>query len=72
MDFNASDKMVKKISSNGAAFFNFLFRRLPILINDQMSGLDFHEEVAARPENFQARGNIPLGKKLPTIWGWRF
>jgi len=25
MDFNASDKMVKKISSNGAAFFNFLF-----------------------------------------------
>jgi len=23
--FNASDKMVKKISSNGAAFFNFLF-----------------------------------------------
>jgi len=26
-----------------------------------MSGLDFHEEVAARPENFQARGNIPLG-----------
>jgi len=25
MDFNASDKMVKKIGSNGAAFFNFLF-----------------------------------------------
>jgi len=25
MDFNASDKMVKKISSNGVAFFNFLF-----------------------------------------------
>ena len=30
-------------------------------ISYEMSGLDFHEEVAARPENFQARGNIPLG-----------